>query len=131
MTHISYFTFLPSDNDRASIQSIFMSWNDRESLPTNTNHGRCLIKDHSSLTINPILDDANLVGNTEFYLSDIGLDKLKVRRCPEEIEKKYGHREYHQLKCETKIMIGAADLKFEVWCSGKRYGEERVSIDWA
>ena len=111
--------------------TIYMSLNDPQSLPTNTNHGTLLMKTYKSLTTKTYLADAQYVCRIHFDLTNLGLDKFEIKKSPSKNFLNLQKRKYYRAYCDTKIIIEAADLKIEVWFNGKQYGEEYVSVDWA
>lgn len=113
------------------MSTIYMSLNDPKSLPTNTSHGMLLIMAYTSLITNTCLADASYVCRINFNLTDLGLDKLEIKKGPSKGLLKLKHQKYYRATYETRVIIGAADLKIEAWFNGKQYGEEYVSVDWA
>lgn len=62
-------------------------------------------------------------------MSAVGLDKFDAREAPDSSPGFEG-RPYYYAPCQLKVIIGAADLKFEVWFKGIQYGEKYIDVEW-
>jgi len=37
---------------------------------------------------------------------------------------------YYEAEYDIKVIIGATDLKFELWFRNKQYGEKYLEVEW-
>ena len=77
-----------------------------------------------------ILADAQWVCLINFDLSKLGLDSFESKKGPWKNVLKLKNRQYYRASYTIKVIVGAADLKFEVWYKGVLYGEEVVTVEW-
>lgn len=66
----------------------------------------------------------------EADLTSLGLDQLKVEKAPSKSLLNFKVQKYYRADFETRFIVGAADLKAEIWFKGKPYGEKYISIKW-
>ncbi len=74
----------------------------------------------------PYPGDARHVCRITFDLTSRRLQKL-------EADKRFldfRSTKYYRADFETRFIVGAANLSFEVWFKGKKVGEENVSVRW-
>ena len=74
--------------------------------------------------------DAQHVCLINFNLSQLALDSFEPQKGPWKNVLKVKNRQYYRASYTIKVIVGAADLKFEVWYKGVLYGEEVVTVEW-
>ena len=125
-----YADFSPTDMSWTNNTRFFVSWNEPENLPTNVKHGTSLTQIYIGAIAKTLLADAEYLCRVEFDMTGLRLEDLETMKGPKKGLLKVQNRKYHRANFEIRMIIGSADLRFEVWFKGKRYGESHVSIDW-
>ena len=77
-----------------------------------------------------LLADAQYVCRINYDLSQLALDKFESRKGLWENGLKFKDRHYYRFNHTLNFIVGAADLRFEVWDNGVLYGEEVVNVEW-
>ena len=77
-----------------------------------------------------LLADAQHVCLIHFDLSQLALDSFESKKGPWKNVMKLKDRQYYRASYTIKVIVGAADLKFEVWYKGVLYGGEVVNVEW-
>ena len=122
--------FLPSSVRKWST-GIFISQNDADKLPTHTAHGKSAhtMIEFSSST-NGLQADVSPVCNIVSDLESVGLDKFNKKKAPRKISG-FKSQPYYEACYKIKVIIGAADIKFELWFQGVQYMDQKyIDVEW-
>ena len=77
-----------------------------------------------------LLADAQYVSRIKIDLSQQALDSFELKKQPRKSGLKSKDRQYYEAEGTVKVIVGAADLKFEVWYKGVLLDEEVVTVEW-
>ena len=108
-----------------------MSENNLNDLPTNISHGMHSLNTNKSRSADLYSADARYVCRLTVDLTSLGLDELEAKKRPNKHLLHLKSQRFYRADFETRILVGPADLKFEIWFKGKRYGENNISVKWA
>ena len=77
-----------------------------------------------------LLADAQRVCQINCDSTQLALASFVSRKRPRGNGLKSKDRQYYEAACTIKVIVGAADLKFEVWYEDVLCGEEVVTVEW-
>ena len=77
-----------------------------------------------------LLADAQYVCQINNDLSQLAPDSFESRKGLWENGFKVKNGQYYRAICTVKVIVGAADLKFEMWSNDVLYGEEVLTVEW-
>ena len=77
-----------------------------------------------------LLADAQYVCQVNNDLSQLALDSVELRKGLWENGLKVKNGQYYRATCTVKVIVGAADLKFELWVKGVLCGDGVVTVEW-
>ncbi|KAL9117809.1 MAG: hypothetical protein Q9187_005646 [Circinaria calcarea] len=125
--HEFYRTFL-ANTSRAWYCEFYTSFNDRAQLPTNIAHGK-LSRDASlKESFDSLIDylaDATQLCTVKADLSKVDIQQFEhvkyhlLNKFPGR-----GKQSHYTADYKIKLVIGAADLRFELWFQGMQYMED-------
>ena len=120
-----------ADDDRVFPTRIFITQSDPDNLPSSSEHGkssRAVFE--SSCKLTACAGDVNLVCSINAGLNPVDLDNFAAKKTPGKISG-FKSQPYYQARYKIKIIIGAADLKVELWFKSVQYMEEKfIGIEW-
>ena len=77
-----------------------------------------------------LLADAQYVCRINYDLSQLSLNQFQLKKGLWENGSKVKNGKYYRAKQTIKVIVDAADLRFEVWYDGVRYGDKVVTVEW-
>ena len=77
-----------------------------------------------------LLADAQHVCRIHWDVSQLSLDIFELRKGLWENGSKVKNGQYYRADCTVKGIVGAADLKFELWFKDVLCGDEVVTVEW-
>lgn len=75
--------------------------------------------------------DATHVCKLKADLNKLSLDVFEAKRSPGKMKIPiFKGQPYYEAEYDIKVIIGATDLKFELWFRNKQYGEKYLEVEW-